>query len=173
MTNDLSRNLSRHLSNDELLDRMYLGESAGPHLAVQHLNDCEECASRFQALERKRTEVGSAAAAAESGISNEVLAGQRRAIYARLDQPVSVHARWVPAALAAVFLLVMGVFLTRPHAAYRPVEAPDPAPGVELGVEVNSEQLFSDLYSMEQSVEPRAAAPIHALFEGSQGDVEQ
>jgi hypothetical protein len=61
------------------------------------------------------------------------------------------------------------VFLARPHAAYRPVHAPDPAPGVEL----NQEQLFSDLYSMEQSVEPLAAAPIHALFEGSEGDLEQ
>jgi hypothetical protein len=40
-------------------------------------------------------------------------------------------------------------------------------------VEQSDEQLFSDLYSMEQSDEPRAAAPIHALFESSEGDVEQ
>jgi hypothetical protein len=26
-------------------------------------------------------------------------------------------------------------------------------------------QLFSDVYAMEQSAEPRAAAPIHALIE--------
>jgi hypothetical protein len=160
MTNDLSR----HLSNDELLDRMYLGD------CPPHLEECAECAGRLQAFERRRTEVGSAAAAAESGISNEVLAAQRRAIYARLDQPVSVHARWAPAALAAVFLLVMGVFLARPHAAYHPALPSDSATGVAVSGEVNAEQLFSDLYSMEQSVEPRAAAPIHALFEG---DVEQ
>jgi hypothetical protein len=160
--------LSHHLSNDELLDRMYLVESA-PHLAVPHLNDCEECSSRLQGLERKRAEVGSAAAAAESGISNEFLAAQRRAIYARLDQPASVRARWAPAALAAVFLLVMGVFLVRPHPQYHQVRPPDPV----VAVDSINEQLFSDLYSMEQSLEPQAAAPIHALFEVSGGDVEQ
>lgn len=165
MTNDLHR----HLSDDELLDRMYLGEVHASERAP-HLQECAECAGRLQAMERRRTEVGSAAAAAESAISNEVLIAQRRTIYARLDRPVSVHARWAPAALAAVFLLVMGVFLARPHAAYHPALSPDPAPGVAVSGEVNAEQLFSDLYSMEQSVEPRAAAPIHALFEG---DVEQ
>ena len=43
-------------------------------------------------------------------------------------------------------------------------------PAVALGVELNEEQLFSDLYSMEQSVEPRATAPIHELFEDAAGD---
>ena len=159
MTNDLSP----HLSNDELLDRMYLGE------CPPHLEECAECAARLQALERRRTEVGSTAAAAESGISSEVLAAQRRAIYARLDQPVSVHARWAPAALAAVFLLVMGVFLVRPHPQYHQVRPPDPVVAADL----SNEKLFSDLYSMEQSLEPQAAAPIHALFEVSDGDLEQ
>jgi hypothetical protein len=151
-----------HLSNDELLDRMYLVESA------PHLEECEECSSRLQALERRRAEIA-AAMPAESGISNEFLAAQRRAIYARLDQPASVHARWAPAALAAVFLLVMGVFLVRPHPQYRQVRPPDPVVAADL----SNEQLFSDLYSMEQSLEPQAAAPIHALFEVSEGDLEQ
>jgi hypothetical protein len=159
----MTHDLSRHLSNDELLERMYLGES-GPHL-----EECAECASRLQALEQRRTEVGSAAVAAESGISGEVLAAQRRAFYARLDQPVSVHARWAPAALAAVFLLVMGVFLVRPHPQYHQVRPPDPV----VAADSSNEKLFSDLYSMEQSLEPQAAAPIHALFEVSDGDLEQ
>ena len=154
--------MNRHLTNDELLDRMYgLGESAVP----QHLRECEECSSRLQALERRRAEV----AAVAPPVSNEFLMAQRRTVYSRLDQTASGHVRWAPAALAAACLLVMSVFLARPHLAYRPAHLPDPAPGVEL----NQEQLFSDLYSMEQSVEPRAAAPIHGLFEASEGEAEQ
>jgi hypothetical protein len=154
--------MKQHFSNDELLDRMYgLGESGVPHLA-----ECDDCSSRLQALEQRRVEV---TAVSEPAVSNEFLSSQRRAIYARLDQAPSAPARWAPAALAVAFLLVMSVFLARPHLAYRPVHSPAPAPLVEQ----SDEQLFSDLYSMEQSVEPRAAAPIHALFEASEGDVEQ
>jgi len=150
-----------HLSSDELLDRMYgLGESG-----VAHLRECEECSSRLQALERRRAEV----AAAGLPVSNEFLMAQRRAIYSRLDRAPSARVHWAPAALAVAFLLVMSVFLARPHLAYRPAHSPDTAPGVEL----SDEQLFSDLYSMEQSVEPRAAAPIHDLFEASAVEAEQ
>jgi hypothetical protein len=152
--------MKQHLSNDELLDRMYgLGESGVPHL-----RECAECSSRLQALERRRAEATVESAGSKVS-SNEFLIAQRRAIYARLDRPVLAHARWAPAALAAAFLLVMGVFLARPHA----VRPPDAASGVEL----RNEQLFSDLYSMEQSDEPRAAAPLHALFEASAGDAEE
>jgi hypothetical protein len=158
--------MNQHLSQNELLDRMYgLGESGIPHL-----RECEECSGRFQALERRRAEVtagsfGKKAAA----VSNEFLLTQRRAIYSKLDQAPAARLHWAPAALGVAFLLVTGVFLARPHAQYRPAAPPAPVSGAVL----SEEQLFSDLYSMEQSAEPRAAAPIHALFEGSEGDVEQ
>jgi len=156
--------LSHHLSDDELLDRMYgLGESGIPHL-----RECAECSSRFQALERRRAEVVAASSTANEAVWNELFPAQRRAIYSRLGQAPAARLHWAPAALAVAFLLVTGVFLARPHAENR-VRTPDAASGVEL----NEERLFSDLYSMEQSVEPRAAAPIHALFEASAGDAEQ
>ena len=63
--------------------------------------------------------------------------------------------RWVPA-LAAACLLAIGVLVYRP--APRLACTPDPSDA----------QLFSDVYSMEQSTEPLAAAPIHALFEDNQ-----
>jgi hypothetical protein len=162
--------IGAHLTQDELLDRMYgLGENG-----LAHLRECEECSSRLQALERRRAEM----AAMTPSVSNEFLMAQRRAVYSRLDETALGRARWAPAALAVAFLLVMGVFLARPHPAYRPMHAPDPAPGVELnseqgGPQTAQEQLFSDLYSMEQSVEPRAAAPIHGLFEASEVEAEQ
>ncbi len=153
--------LSRHLNNDELLDRLYgLGE-----LGVAHLRECQECSSRFQALERRRAEVAAASSRASEAASNRLLMVQRRAIYSKLGRAPAARLHWAPAALAAAFLLVTGVFLARPHA----VRPPDAASGVEL----REEQLFSDLNSMEQSDEPRAAAPLHALFEASAGDVYQ
>jgi hypothetical protein len=156
--------MKHHLSNDEMLDRMYgLGESGNPHL-----RDCEECSSRLQGLERRRTEVV-AELAAQPLVSNDFLLTQRRAIYSKLGQAPAARLHWAPAALGVAFLMVMGLFLVRPHAEYQPALATKIVPGVEL----SNEQLFSDLYSMEQSVEPRAAAPIHGLFEGSEGDAQQ
>ncbi len=48
------RLVGAHLSQDELLDRLYgLGGDG-----VAHVRECEECSSRLQALERRRAEVG-------------------------------------------------------------------------------------------------------------------
>jgi hypothetical protein len=152
--------MKQHLNNDELLDRMYgLGESNTPHL-----RECAECSNRLQALERKRAELAAAAP-----VSNDFLMAQRRAIYARLDQAPAAHLHWAPAALGVAFLLVTGVFLVRPHLAYRPAGPSAPAAGVVL----SEDQSISDLYSMEQSVEPLAALPIHALFEPSESEAAQ
>jgi hypothetical protein len=70
----------------------------------------------------------------------------------------------------AVLFWAYPVHHARPQAPNRP--APIVAQGVARGVaqgvahsEVSDEQLFSDVYSMEQSDEPRAAVPMHALFE--------
>jgi hypothetical protein len=160
--------MNPHLSDDELLDRVYgLGESCVPHL-----RQCEECSARLEAFLRRRTDIVAGAALEPLGAnnfvpSNEFLMAQRRAVYARLDKAPAARMHWAPAALAVAFLLVMGVFLVHPLAPYRPAGPPAPA---SAGVELNEEQLFSDLYSMEQSVEPRAAAPIHALFEGPEAE---
>ena len=59
--------------------------------------------------------------------------------------------KWVPAMAAAACLIAVGVF------SYHPAQAVKP--------EVMDAQLFADVYSMEQSMEPIAAQPIHALFE--------
>lgn len=180
MKQDLSPHVSHgHLSSDELLDRLYgLGEGDREiEGRVAHLRDCEECSSRFGALKRRKSEVVAASPASAAAVSNEFLLAQRRTIYARLDRASTANSRWAPAALAVVFLLVMGVFLARPHPVYRQLLPANPVAavhlasekGVEPGAERN-EELFSDLYSMEQSVEPLAAAPIHGLFEASSGD---
>jgi hypothetical protein len=145
-----------HLSSDELLDRLYgLGEAEGK--ASLHLQECAGCADRLRAFEQRQAET-----AASPEVSSEFLAAQRRGIYARLEDGPQLHSRWAPA-LAAAFALAVGLFWVYPAHHARPQVPNRPAPAART--EITDEQLFSDVYSMEQSDEPRAAVPMHALFE--------
>ncbi len=135
--------MNRHLSDDELLDRLCgLSENG------EHLETCGDCARRWSELRERRARL-----AVPDEVSIDFLAAQRRKIYARLGEQPRPQMKWVPA-LGAACLLAVGVFL------YRPVPPPRP--------DVGDAQLFSEVYSMEQTTEPRAAAPIHALFEDNQ-----
>jgi hypothetical protein len=150
--------MSGHFTNDELIDRMYAvgGES-------DHLANCAECARRFD--EMKRTK----AIATESvPASYEFLAAQRRAIYSRLGEDPGARVRtrlaWAPA-LAAVALLLAGI--TMRHSPVKPI-ATTHGSATEQALSTEDAQLFADVYSMEQSLEPSVAAPIHTLFEENQ-----
>jgi len=97
-------------------------------------------------------------AAAESvEIPGEFLAAQRRKIYERIERPSRKRWLWAPG-LAAACALAVGVFVYRPA----PKEPPD------RRADISDTQLFGDIYSMEQSLEPAAAAPVRALFEERQ-----
>jgi hypothetical protein len=137
--------MNRHLNDDELLDRLY-----GLADAPEHLESCADCARRWNQLRERRAEI-----AAPREVSREFLAAQRRKIYSRLGENPHGQRKWIPAALAAACLLAIGLFVYRPEP---PRQHPDSADA----------QLFSEVYSMEQTTEPRAAAPIHALFEDNQ-----
>jgi hypothetical protein len=140
-----------HLSDDELIDRLYgLGDAA---------HECPQCDRRLRAMEQRRVEI------AATPVSGDFLAAQRRGIYSRLGQSPKLQLSWAPATVAALCLAVAGLFVLR-------TPAPVPAPsGVVSHAVSHSDaaaadaQLFSDVYAMEQSSEPRAAAPIHALIE--------
>ena len=136
--------MNAHLSDDQLLERFYAG------VADPHLDACAECLERFRQLEQRRAELAPPVAA-----SPEFLAAQRREILARLDRR-QMQWKWIPA-MAAACALAVALLVHHP-------EAPKPVAQIESG----DEQLFSDVYSIEQSTEPRAAAPIHGLFEENQ-----
>jgi hypothetical protein len=140
--------MKRHLNDDELIGRIY-GLSRVED--DSHLENCTACASRQSGLERRRAEV----IGQPVDVSNEFLAAQRRNIYARLGQPARSRMRWVPA-FAAACLLAVGVVVYRPVVV--PVQHPDAADA----------QLFSDVYSMAETTEPLAAAPIQALLDDNQ-----
>ena len=136
--------MKKHLTTDELVDRLY-GVGSG-----DHLHDCDECSEHFRQL-RERREM----AAEPLPPSSEFLAAQRRNIYARMGEKPQARMKWVPALAAAACLLAAVSFVHRPGTEAATQEIVDP-------------QLFADVYSMEQSMEPLAAKPIDALFDQDQ-----
>ena len=151
-------NPPEHLSDDELIAMLYgLGDipQAERHMAV-----CPECDERWDAMHRAL-----GMARRESARAAEIpalkLAIQRQEILDRVQKSSSGSPawRWVPAATAAS-LLAAAMFL------HQRSSVPQPAAPAPAAVSAESDaQLFTDVYSMEQDVEPRAAAPIRALFQ--------
>ena len=134
-----------HLSDDELIAFVYgIGDAEG------HLEGCPECRERFTAMRKIRAE-----SVDTTKISGRMLAAQRQRVLERLEAGSHTW-RWVPAAAAAA-LLAVALFLSRPAGV--PPQAP-----AAVNAETDAE-LFTDVYSMERNVEPRAAAPIRALFQ--------
>jgi hypothetical protein len=137
-----------HLDDDALLDALYGLADNEPHL-----RECAICAQRFNEWRRKRESLAGAAGVS-TDVSSDFLAAQRRKIYERLERPEPKRLRWAPA-LAMACLVAVGVLVYHP--------ATPPAP--QQRGDVSDSQLFSDAYTMDQSLEPSAAAPIRALFE--------
>src|SRR5262245_40748895 len=94
-----------HLSSETLLQAVYgIAETE----AEAHLSSCADCAGRMHEWRAKRAE-----ASAGPAFSNEFLAAQRRAIYARVEagpQARRMRLWWAPA-LAAAGALAVGVLV--------------------------------------------------------------
>ena len=136
----------RHWTDDELIDSIY---GIGP--VDGHLESCAECRGRRSRLEWRRLD---ATVAVEPSASR--LAAQRRAVYERAGS----H-RWpgwarAVAAPAAVGALAVTLMVSRP------------APPVRVETATVDPQLFADAWAAAVTEEPRAAEPIHALFEEAQ-----
>lgn len=163
--------MKRHLSQDDLLVQLYGVGGQGFDQDDVHLRECAECAARLEAMVRTKAGLR-AEAEARTQVSSGFLAAQRRSIYSRLDAAASSvtasYVRWAPALAGAGLLAVGLLFLPHPQA-INP-HAPDAAVAQEL---TSEEKLVSDLYSMEQSFEPSADAPIHELFDEGSGAGEQ
>jgi hypothetical protein len=145
----------KHVTSDELVDRIYGIESAE---VMVHLSDCADCSARFETMQERRSIV-----VEPTPVALDVLAAQRRAIYSRMGEQPRSRMMWAPA-LVAASLMAVGVFV------YRPMMSPQiAAPQHVTHTETSSDaELLAEVYSMQQSLEPRAAAPIHALFEDEQ-----
>jgi hypothetical protein len=147
--------MTPHLSDDDLIRRLYgIGEEE------DHLAACSECSDRWLAIQNVIRSARAEQPRAPE-MTGRKLAVQRQQILAKLDQPLagSLLWRWVPPA-AAASLLAAALILSRPTT---PV-TPPPAATAAVNAEADA-QLFTDVYSMEQDVEPRAATPIRGLFQ--------
>ena len=136
-----------HLSENALLDAVY---GIAGNDAEAHLRSCADCVRRLQEWQEKRV-----ATVASVEITGEFLAAQRRKIYERMESPSRKRWLWAPG-LAAACALAVGIFVYHPTPQTQPVNK---------AAEISDAQLFGDIYSMEQAVEPAAAAPARALFE--------
>ena len=132
-----------HWTDDQLIERLY---SLGPDDG--HLEQCEECAGRWRALEASRARL-----LVHEPASEEFLAGQRRAIYGRLEHRASrpLWSQLVATAAATAAVVLLALLL------HRPAPAPDSG--------ISDAELYSEVYSMLQSDEPLAILPVHAIFE--------
>ena len=137
----------RHLSQDALLDAIY---GIASQDAEAHLRACPDCAARWSEWRHKR-------AIPANEPSSDFLAAQRREIYRRIEVKPSRKRLWAPV-FAAACALAVGVFVYHPNSAAPPVATAEPGDA----------QLFADVYSLEQSVEPAATAPVRGLFEEGQ-----
>lgn len=137
----------KHWSDGDLLDLLY-----GVRSADAHWESCADCQGRSARMSERRKEL-----AAEPAMSFEELAAQRRKIYQRME---SAERRWwhprVVSAATAMAMLVVGLAYYDTHRAPKPVADPDDA------------VLFADIAKLDQNVEPRATAPVRALFEDKQ-----
>ena len=140
--------MKKHLTTDELVDRLY--GVGGDAYVDAHFAECEECSGRFRVLGECRAMVAEA-----KPVSYDFLAAQRRNIYARMGERPQARMKWLPALAAGGCLVVVGVL-----APYHRAQVATP--------EVADAQLFTDVYSIEQTMEPIAAQPIDALFDQDQ-----
>jgi hypothetical protein len=147
--------MNRHWTVDELTDRVY-----GIREADQHLESCRECSARLDELHSRR-----AIAAVAPQILPARLAAQRAAVVMRIESPSRHLTRWVPALTAAVCLLAVAVFLRRP---VQIVPQLSNTAVTATTAAASDAQLFADIYNLEESAEPRAAAPMNALFQEGQ-----
>jgi hypothetical protein len=136
---------SAHWTDEQIMNHLY---GVGP--AGGHLSQCDSCSSRLTAMQSRRQGFS-----IEDSVSDQFLAAQRRAIYARLSkthhwwQDVPVR-RW--AAGVAMFTVVAGsAALYQDHRQ-------------EIAESRADAQLAQDVSQMSYESEPQATAPLQGLF---------
>jgi anti-sigma factor RsiW len=134
---------AEHWTEDDLLQHVYGIGTADE----RHLSACPNCRARLDDMRRQRRAI-----MADSEISNDFLAAQRRSIYQRIGQRAS-FAPWAPA-LAAMLMLLIALLVFRPG-----------QPGTHPAPNKTDDAVFAEIYSIEQSSEPAATKTMHALFE--------
>jgi predicted anti-sigma-YlaC factor YlaD len=144
-------NVSGHWTEEQLIAHLYgIGPEDG------HIDHCDVCRQTLASMQAHREMVELSSSPAEE-VSLDLLAAQRREIYAKITEPTRWWSnlrlgRWAPAAVA---LIVLGggvmVFEQNQRQA-----APNG---------ISDAQLAQDVSRMAEDPEPPPTAPLQALFE--------
>ncbi len=132
----------RSWTEQDLIDRLYGIETAPPEVTAAW-----EATPEYRAA-WERVQVQHAS---KPGVPEPDWAAQRRRIYERLEHPSVSWTKWLSAGLATAALAGV-LFVNRPGLA--PV----------VPEEISDTQLFQEMAAIEQTAEPRAAAPVKELF---------
>jgi anti-sigma factor RsiW len=142
--------MTPHWTEEQLIAHLY---GVGPD--DRHLDSCHECQARLSRMQAHRHAIES-----ESGppdVDLNLLAAQRREIYAAIAQPVPWWSqlqlrRWA-SAFASVAIFASALLLYENH---RKPATPD---------SISDKQLAQEVSRIAQDPEPPATAPLQALFE--------
>lgn len=145
--------MNRHLNRDEVIDQLY---GIGSEATSAHMASCLACQEELGMYQARRAGV-----AIPMEVSADILAAQRRRILARVEHPSASPLKWIPALAAACLILVFALAY-RPSAPVPVTKASNVAP---YAAHQEMDQLYSDIYELENAEEPRAASPIRGLFE--------
>jgi predicted anti-sigma-YlaC factor YlaD len=149
---NIESKLSGHWTDEELIEHLY---GVGPD--PRHLEDCRQCRERLSAMLAARRVVERQEPASKQ-VPFDLLASQRRSIYARIGQ----MRRWQPgvglrrwaATGAMIALLGGGAFLYEQNQREKAVEK-----------RLTDAQLAQEVSRMAQDSEPLPTAPLQQLFE--------
>ncbi len=135
----------KHYSDEDLVARLFGLGSDDAHLA-----ECEECTRRWDQI-RGRNELRRPA---EIEVPAELLAAQRRAVYARVERRSRrLPLRWLPLPVAAL-LLVMMIFTVFKPASHKPPKDV-----------ISDDQALQEVFTTGSRMEPAGLKPVESLFE--------
>ena len=141
---NIESKLSGHWTDDQLIAYLY---GVGPEDG--HVHACPHCSSRLASMQSRWQEFGS------EEVSSDLLAAQRRHIYARLTHPVRwwsrLPVRRLASGLATALVLSGGVIYYEQYQHGR-----DPM--------LSDAQLALDVSRIADSSEAQPTAPLQALF---------
>jgi hypothetical protein len=141
---------SLHWTDEQLIASLY---EVGP--ANNHLDSCGACVLRRSVLLANREKLESLAHPGLD-VSFQILAGQRRAVYKKLEARSAVPLHWRRWAPVALTVLILGS-----AAALYDLRQPTKVPGTQL----SDAQLALEVSRMSQDWQAEPTAPLQALFE--------
>jgi hypothetical protein len=149
---NIESNLSGHWTDEQLIEHLY---GIGPNNG--HLDGCGECRSRLSAMQAARRAVEGNSSAAEQ-VPFDLLAAQRRNIYARIDRlprwELGLRVRRWVAAGAMIVLLSGGALM------YERAQEQQASHN-----KITDAQLAQQVSQIATDSEPGATAPLQQLFD--------